>query len=113
MNYDKLSTDELIRRYKKNKIQQNKRRDKRNRVKVEYKSLGTDSKKRKICGWAYINDNRIEIEKKSNAKEIICYIVHECAHLAAPDLTEPEILRLERVIALTLWEEGYRKVILK
>lgn len=91
----------------------NKLKNKRGKVLVEYKSLGTDSKKRKICGFAYIGENRIEIEKKATAKEHLKFIVHECAHLGAPDLKESEILRLENVIASTLWNEGYRKVNLK
>lgn len=110
MNYNKIPTDSLIKEYKKSI---KKLKTKKKRVKVEYKSLGTDSKKRKICGWAYIGDNRVEIEKNSTAKELLRFLVHELSHLSFPDATESEILRAERTIALTLWNEGYRKVNLK
>lgn len=91
----------------------NKLKNKRKKVLVEYKSLGTDSKKRKICGYAYIGENRIEIEKKSTAKEQLRFISHELIHLAFPDAKESEVLRAETIIACTLWNEGYRKVNLK
>lgn len=108
MNYNKLSTNKLIKEFEKAQ-----KRLRKNKIIVEYKSLGYDSKKRKICGYAYINDNRVEIEKKAKAKETLKFLCHELTHLAFPLAKELEVLKAESIIANTLWNEGYRKVILK
>ena len=97
MDYDKLSTKDLIKEYKNSKRKLN------SKVKVEYKYL------KKYYGLAYFDQNRIEIDKKLEGKKRFLVELHETLHIAmGPSVSERQINRYERIIGNTLWEIGYR-----
>jgi len=105
MDYDKLSTKELISEYKKSKRRlKNQIRD----IKVEFKHLGCDSKQRKIMGWAFLDENRIELDKSLKGKELLIFAAHEICHLLFWDCPEYQIEKSGVTLGNTLWDLGFR-----
>lgn len=78
---------------------------KNNKIKVIYRKLGRED----AWGLAHTDDNLIEIDSRLRNKRLLQVLIHESAHLAL-DLTENQILKLEKVIGNVLWQEGYRKL---
>ena len=73
-------------------------------TKVTYKRLRTN------WGWAYIGEGRIEICKTAKNKKHLEIMVHELLHLELPDHEEKAIVRISKMVAQALWDDGYRKL---
>ena len=86
-----------------------KRRRKSHKVKVIERRLGRE----KSDGLAWIGENKIEIHTDLEGKERMGVIAHEVAHLAFPKASENSILKFEKMIRDTLWDQGYRRVEIK
>lgn len=76
------------------------------KVEVVERGLGRE----KCDGLAWIDENKIEIDKNLVGKERLGVIIHELAHLAFPDKSEKAILAFETMAKNTLWDMGYRWV---
>jgi len=72
-------------------------------TKVIYKKL------RKYWGWAYIDQNKIELYNKLRGKRHLNVLIHEKLHLLFPNLSERDINSLAKEMADLLWKDGYRK----
>ena len=73
-------------------------------TKVQYKKL------RKYWGWAYIDQDKIELHHKLKGKKHLEIMLHEKMHLILPDHEEKAILRISKDICEMLWKDGYRKL---
>lgn len=101
---NKLSkTDKLIVKYKKAK-------DKLEylRISYKYKNLGF-VRGGKVLGFAYIGENRIEIDKSLKGKEELEIFLHESTHLISPSALESKVDFIGKTLAEILWKAGYRK----
>jgi hypothetical protein len=38
-------------------------------------------------------------------------LIHEVLHLAKPDLTEEEVIRVSNILAKQVWRCGYRRIL--
>lgn len=97
-------TDKLITKYKKS-------RDKLDHLKIsyKYKNLGFLNGG-KVLGFAYIGEDRIELDKSLKGKELLEIFIHETGHNLFPKKSEKEIDFMGKTIAEILWKAGYRKV---
>jgi hypothetical protein len=96
--------DSVIKKYKKSK-------EKLEYLKInyKYKNLGF-VKGGKVLGFAYIGEDRIELDKSLEGKELLEIFVHEAGHNIFPRKAESEIDFMGKTIADLLWRAGYRKV---
>jgi hypothetical protein len=78
--------------------------------KKNIKIVECDLSRENVWGWAYKNENLIEIEKTLKGKERLKTLVHELCHHAFRKAKEPQIIKAEQIIADALWKENYRKV---
>lgn len=78
------------------------------RIKVREKKL----RREHALGQYYQGMNLIEIDPRQASKDYFLTIIHECLHAAFPDLSECATIRAEHLMGNTLWEQGYRKVML-
>ena len=70
------------------------------KAKVYYKDLSKD----KAVGFAYQgSEHYIEIDPKQTDKEFFLTHVHELFHLLLPDLSESQIIRIEKTFGSSLW----------
>ncbi len=83
-----------------------KRRRKSNKIEVIERGLGRE----KCDGLAWIGESRIELEKNLGPKARLSTAIHELLHLCDETISESKVLKYEKIIADTLWEEGYRRV---
>jgi len=74
------------------------------RTKVAYKKLRT------AWGYAYLNQNKIELYHKLKGKKHLEIILHEKLHLMLPEWDEPSIKKHSKDICDLLWHEGYRLI---
>ena len=74
-------------------------------VKVREKKLGREG----ADGFAYLGQNRIEIDPRLPPKARLLTEVHELYHILFDDVSEPNARKAER-IGHFLWREGYRKM---
>jgi hypothetical protein len=57
-----------------------------------------------VEGLAYKYDNLIEIDKNLSDKHMFYTCVHELVgHMILPDLTEKQVLKLEKIVGDSLW----------
>jgi hypothetical protein len=73
-------------------------------TKVLYKKL------RKAWGYAYIDENKIELYDKMKGKKHLEILIHEKLHIMFPDLEEKAINRHGKDLCNVLWNDGYRKI---
>lgn len=79
---------------------------KKRKIKVIYRKLARE----KVWGLAYFEHDIIEIDSRLNKKRLLSTILHEGLHLANESLSESTVLKMEKILADLLWQEGYRKV---
>ena len=73
-------------------------------TKVIYKRL------RAAWGYAYVDQNKIEIYKGLKGIKHLEILIHEKLHLLFPDHEEKAIVRMAKELSKLLWRDGYRKV---
>lgn len=67
---------------------------------VYHKDLSKDN----VVGFAYQgSEHYIEIDPKQTDKEYFLTYLHELFHLLLPDLSEKQIIKLEKTFGLVLW----------
>jgi len=81
-------------------------------ITVRYKKLGRE----RVLGLADLDCNTIIIDPRQPSRELMGTMVHECIHLLANDLGQPDwpeedVLEWESRITEVLWDAGYRKVV--
>ena len=70
--------------------------------KVVFKHL---DEKKGVVGLAYSGLHKAEIETRQNDAELIKTCVHELfGHLMLPDLSEKQVIRLEKIYGTALWK---------
>jgi Zn-dependent peptidase ImmA (M78 family) len=67
--------------------------------KIKYKNLSKEN----AVGFAYKEDNLIEIEPNQSDRELFLTVCHELAHNLLPDLSEKQIVKLEKTFGVSLW----------
>lgn len=75
-------------------------------IKIEHKDLTSDG----VWGWAYQDENRIELEKNQTSKEYLNTLIHEMLHCMLPDLKEPHIEKMADMLANEVWRRKFRKI---
>lgn len=73
--------------------------------KVVVKKLG----RQKLFGLALHDLNEIHIDPRQTEREFMGTLLHEATHLAAPDLNEDAVERIEAVLTYVMWTQGYRR----
>lgn len=77
------------------------------RVKVYRKNLRKDN----VVGYAYSgSEPYIEIDPNQSDKEYFLTCVHELCHILLPDLSEKQIIRIEKTFGQTLYTEFNRRL---
>lgn len=75
------------------------------RVKIYHKNLSKD----KVVGYAYSgSEPYIEIDPNQTDKEYFLTSVHELLHLLLPDLSEKQIIKIEKTFGQCLWKSVRR-----
>lgn len=74
----------------------------KSRTKVVYKKL------RNYWGFAYVNQNKIELYEGLKGRKHLEILIHEKLHLLFPDHEEAAIVRMSKDMTKLLWHEGYR-----
>lgn len=77
--------------------------------KVMERKLGREG----AVGFAFYEENRIEIDPRQNSFNYFETLIHEKYHFQFPKLEEKEILKLGHDMAVFLWDLHYRRVNLK
>ena len=67
---------------------------------VSFKDLSSQN----VVGLAYDILHKIELEKNQSDKQIFCTLLHEIGHLMLPQLSEKQIIKLEKIYGETLWK---------
>jgi len=80
------------------------------RIKVVERKLGKEGFP---FGQAIAADKLIEIDPRQDAPNYMDTLVHETIHIVRPELSEEAVLELANKVSTVLWDQGYRKVILK
>lgn len=73
-------------------------------TKVVYKKLRT------AWGYAYLNQNKIELHNKMKGKKHLEILLHEKLHLLFPDLDETAVKRYGKDMCEMIWKQGYRMI---
>jgi len=77
------------------------------KVKVYRKNLSKD----KVVGYAYSgSEPYIEIDPNQSDREYFLTCVHELCHILLPDLSEKQIVKIEKTFGQTLWVEYNRRI---
>lgn len=71
-------------------------------TKVVHKKLGN------YWGWAYIDENKIEIDERLHGYRYLLYMLHEHFHLRHPDWSETKIKKESSATAQFLWKAKFR-----
>lgn len=79
------------------------RRKRRKPILIEWKKLST------AWGWAYIEDNLIQLDPRMDEKTLLEVAAHEVGHIVLPDASEEDIDALGKQIANVLWRIGFRR----
>ena len=61
--------------------------------------------KHKVHGYAFTDEDRIEIDSRLKGRKLIEITVHELLHLLFPKLEEPEIIDASITITNVLWND--------
>lgn len=67
----------------------------------------------KVWGYADGEKNEVHIDPRQPARRHLRTLVHEMYHKMYPDWSEAKVDRDSRLMAFFLWDQGFRKVILK
>lgn len=79
------------------------------KVKVIERKLGREG----ALGFAYFDENLIEIDPRQDAFNYFETAIHERMHLLFPKLSERQITIKSHELTQFLWDLSYRKVTLK
>jgi hypothetical protein len=71
---------------------------------VVYKDLSEDF----VVGYALEDEYEAQIDPKQSDKELMLTGVHELFHLILPDLTERQIIKLEKTSGRAIWNMAMR-----
>jgi hypothetical protein len=83
-----------------------KKRKKSKKIKVIYRKLGRE----KAVGQCYMGNNLIEVDSRAKGRRQLKILIHEISHNILPEMSEAGILKIEKTMGNTLWEQGYRKI---
>lgn len=78
------------------------------KVKVYRKNLSKD----RVVGYAYSgSEPYIEIDPNQSDREYFLTCVHELCHILLPDLSEKQIIKIEKTFGTTLYSEFRRRLL--
>ena len=101
----------LLQKQKKEKVNNRPNYIPLKRIKIVHRPLGREA----AYAQVYKEDDNyiIEIDDRQTEKELLGSYCHELFHGMLPDLSESDILKMEKTIGNYLWSLGYRRVNLK
>jgi hypothetical protein len=76
------------------------------KIKIAPKKLGRE----KAWGEAYTDTGNIKIDSRIRGKHRLRILCHEVTHIIFPEMSEAKVLVICKILADTLWAQGYRKV---
>jgi len=88
----------------------NRRRFKTTFVVASPKARTVKIKEENILGYAYFDEQRIEIDPRQNSKEYLNTIIHECLHIYFPNLEEKYIIKIADDVTDIIWNRKYRRI---
>ena len=74
-------------------------------IKIEFKKLG----RKKVLGFAYKEENRIEIDSSLKGKDFTNVMIHEITHIMLPYLTEEVVDNYANTLTEILYKYGVNK----
>ena len=80
------------------------------RKKKAVKVIRRKLRRERAYGQAFTETKVVEIEERRKRKSSLRDLVHELLHVAFPEKSERQIIKAERLIGDSLWDENYRKV---
>ncbi len=72
----------------------------------------TEIKEPDVLGWCYA-DGIIEIDPRQNDKNFFLTLCHELIHHHFPDISEKDVIKMEKIMGEELWNRSVKKVIAK
>ena len=84
--------------------------------KVVFRKLGKHRSKDGYGIWGLASDpefghkeRMIELDSRLRNRKKMETMIHECAHIASPNLSEMEVDRIAKMASRVLWRHGYRE----
>jgi hypothetical protein len=74
-------------------------------MKVIHRKLGREH----AYGQALLGENTIEIDSKLKKRKHLEIMIHEIMHILNPKMSETQVLKQSKKMAMVLWKEGYRQ----
>lgn len=65
---------------------------------------------RRYWGWAYTDQDKIEIDPRQTSRQYLNTLVHEILHVLYPEDSETKISNNADTITHYIWEDNYRKI---
>lgn len=73
------------------------------RIKVRERKL------RKYLGYAYLNEDTVEIDPNQTPRQYLDTLIHEILHILYPEDSETKISRNASTITHHIWKKNYRR----
>jgi hypothetical protein len=73
------------------------------RIKVRERKL------RKYLGYAYLNEDTVEIDPNQTPRQYLDTLIHEILHILYPKDSETKISRNASTITHHIWKKNYRR----
>jgi hypothetical protein len=73
------------------------------RIKVRERKL------RKYLGYAYLNEDIVEIDPNQTPRQYLDTLIHEILHILYPEDSETKISRNASTITHHIWKKNYRR----
>lgn len=74
------------------------------KIKVQERKL------RKYLGYAYIGEDKVELDPTQKPRQYLDTLIHEILHLMYPEDSETKISRNAATITHHIWKKGYRRL---
>jgi hypothetical protein len=53
---------------------------------------------------------KIEIDPNQSSRHYLYVLVHELLHMALPEATEDGVIRIAKLVAKGVWQQGFRRI---
>lgn len=69
-----------------------------------------ERKLRKYLGYAYLNEDTVEIDPNQTPRQYLDTLIHEILHILYPKDSETKISRNASTITHHIWKKNYRRL---
>lgn len=76
------------------------------KLNIRERKLGRE----RAWGLFWRQAQRIEIDPQQRSRQYLYVLIHELCHMALPDLTEEAVVRISKLIAKGVWQQGFRRL---